>query len=1661
MAQPVANFTADKLSGCSPLTVTFTNTSTGSPTSCLWTFGNLNTSTSSAATVGATYITPGTYTVSLKVTNPSGTDTKTQVAFITVYPSPVANFSAVPQSGCAPLSVVFTDQTAGSAAITTWTWDFGNGNTGTTQNPTNLYPVPGTYPVTLAIKDANGCENVVTKPNYISVTPGFTIDFTSTTNIACTSPATVTFNATTSLPGTYTYNWNLGGSTTASGVSVSKTYTTPGNYDIELEVISANGCKQKIKKTAFVQIATLEAGFTYTTTSNCPPTNLFLTNTSSPNISSLVHWWQVNGANDRYSQNTNYQLTSKINVIRLIVSNAAGCQDTVTQTITLVDPPVAAFTVNQDVFCDYPAVVNFTDQSTGGPSTWSWNFGNSVGATTQNATTTYRAEGVFTARLVISKSGGCRDTAYHIITVAKPNVAIDRQHQKSGCVPYLAELKAIDNSVIPLTSWRWELNGNVVSTGKAFSYNINQRGTYIFKLTASNSVGCQFIDYDTVKVGMMPDFDFTVDKNVICYNPGNATFTYIKLDTVTADRIDWTIANGNTVLTASGTNPTVHFTDTGLFTVRVKASNNGCYKEITKIFYVKVNPPIAKFSFLTDTCKTDTVRFFDKSAGTANTYLWNFADTVGSVSTLKNPIHAYFTPGIYKVVLVVTDSVTGCRDTTLNPVTIIAPPKVLFTPSDTAVCIGSSITFKSTSIVDSTQKIISYIFARSDNTKIALNPVNFIFNTPGIYGMTLTIKDKNNCLFSYTDTSVVKVYNGKADFTLTPPNGCVPFVVLVKDTSKTENTIVSRKWVFSPTDSITTVLTQTTFAYIKPAVNQTTGNVVSMTVTDDKGCVFKASKTARNTKPVPAYTVTSTKACGRDSFTFNVVTSQQNVMAPASYSWSLPNNTTSTSGEIKLTLTGDTTYNVKMVITDGQGCKDSITKAVKVNTKAPKIGFDGTPRVIACYKTQPPPLVLFTDTSKAGGSPIVRRDWNLGNAMNIITKIGKDSNKVSTFYIKPGHYPVSLKITDSIGCSDSTTIPDFIVAGGPYGSYSFTPNRGCNPIMVDFTSVSPNAAAFVWDHADGNVDTVTAYTHSYNYTREGVFYPRLTMLDSTFKCDYGFDQIDSIVVLPLPKPDFTSDANVICRDGFITFTNQTATHPYPIPNWKWKFGMGDSALTRNPGTVQFPNIGEYTVSLEAVDSNGCYGIITKDSFISVVFDSIPPNIPIVKRATVVNNEEVLFEYLPNTEFDFGKYIIYSTTNQYLKADIQDTSLLETALNTLENPYAYKLQAMDVCRNISTMSEAHQTVELKASGAINSVSLNWTPYIGFDTSLLYEIWRTTNAENLFTQLITVPGTITNYTDTSVLCNQVYYYQIRSVETDSLLQFSWSDTAGAIPVYMPVLPTPQNIRATVVNNKYVLIEWHKVVHNRAFTFHIYRSTDSGAAVLYKKIDPTDTVFMDMDVDVQEHSYIYTTYVVDACGGQSAPSNIAQTVVLRIKMVGNDILKHDPKLTWNKYLQWDAGVDHYIADFYNDGAQEFQVIAYNKADNLETQHRYINLIQDEYCYKITAFQNGDTSIFSESNTRCISTEPRLYAPNVFTVNADNLNDLFFVRGIFIDAFSLKIYNRWGELVFETTNLFEGWDGTFDGKPCPSDVYVYTVEGVGTKGQRTELTGNVTLLR
>ncbi len=238
---PVASFSLNPSTGCSiPHTTFFTDTSTGNPaiTSWLWDFGDTNTSTSQNPVHN--YLTSGDFTISLTVTNVDGSDSTTQQVKVSV---PTANFSGVTLFGCGPLDTTFTDtSTFNNSTASSWFWDFGDGGTSTTQNPSYTYDQPGVYTVKMTVTDANGCfDTLTTILGYVQVI-GPDVSFTSNPTSGQV-PLDVDFTDTsifTSPPISWTWNFDDGGSSNVPNPI--HTYNGEGVYATSLTVTDIDGC---------------------------------------------------------------------------------------------------------------------------------------------------------------------------------------------------------------------------------------------------------------------------------------------------------------------------------------------------------------------------------------------------------------------------------------------------------------------------------------------------------------------------------------------------------------------------------------------------------------------------------------------------------------------------------------------------------------------------------------------------------------------------------------------------------------------------------------------------------------------------------------------------------------------------------------------------------------------------------------------------------------------------------------------------------------------------------------------------------------------------------------------------------------------------------------------------------------------------------------------------------------------------------------------------------------------------------------------------------------------------------------------------------------------------------------------------------------------------
>ena len=304
---PVANFTFTTYD-CNR-TVNFTDTSTENPTSWTWQFGDGTTST--LRNPGHLYTSAGTYTVNLTAQKVCSDGTSRQSTIskqVVVNPEsqPVADFTATPTSGVAPLTVTFTDMS--SSNVLSWSWQFGDGATSNAENTSHVYTAAGTYNVNLTVEGICG-EATKTKQVVIDVCPPPVANFTFTT-YDCNR--TVNFTDTSTENPTI-WTWQFGDGTTSTLRNPGHLYASDGTYTVNLtaQKVCSDGTSRQstISRQVVVDPESQPvADFTATPTSGVAPLTVTFTDTSSSNV---LSWsWQFGDGATSNAENTSHVYTA-------------------------------------------------------------------------------------------------------------------------------------------------------------------------------------------------------------------------------------------------------------------------------------------------------------------------------------------------------------------------------------------------------------------------------------------------------------------------------------------------------------------------------------------------------------------------------------------------------------------------------------------------------------------------------------------------------------------------------------------------------------------------------------------------------------------------------------------------------------------------------------------------------------------------------------------------------------------------------------------------------------------------------------------------------------------------------------------------------------------------------------------------------------------------------------------------------------------------------------------------------------------------------------------------------------------------------------------------------------------------------------------------------
>jgi len=329
----LADFTVTPTSGLPPLTVQFQDTSTGVPDAWQWNFGN-NTNNTNAIDAtdqnpSFTYTTPGTYTVKLTASNAVSSNEVIKTNVVRVIGPVVPDFSADVTEGTFNLTVNFTDES--TEQPTSWSWDFGDGDTSTDQNPEHIYTAAGTYTVSLTATNEAGAETV-TKTNFIEVFTPVVAGF-SLAPPNGDVPFTVSF--TNSSTGATSYAWDFDEDTVIDSTEQNPSfeYTVAGSYDVTLTATGPGGSDTTTVANAVIASGDLVASFTLSAPSAYESQSLTLDASGSTGFITLYEWdfdgdfntIEATGVNPTVAVGANFPTTSQTAyTIRLRVSDPPG-----------------------------------------------------------------------------------------------------------------------------------------------------------------------------------------------------------------------------------------------------------------------------------------------------------------------------------------------------------------------------------------------------------------------------------------------------------------------------------------------------------------------------------------------------------------------------------------------------------------------------------------------------------------------------------------------------------------------------------------------------------------------------------------------------------------------------------------------------------------------------------------------------------------------------------------------------------------------------------------------------------------------------------------------------------------------------------------------------------------------------------------------------------------------------------------------------------------------------------------------------------------------------------------------------------------------------------------------------------------------------------------
>ena len=562
---------------------------------------------------------------------------------------------------------------------------------------------------------------------------------------------------------------------------------------------------------------------------------------------------------------------------------------------------------------------------------------------------------------------------------------------------------------------------------------------------------------------------------------------------------------------------------------------------------------------------------------------------------------------------------------------------------------------------------------------------------------------------------------------------------------------------------------------------------------------------------------------------------------------------------------------------------------------------------------------------------------------------------------------------------------------------------------------------------------------------------------------------------------------------------------------------GTLVLASNRETiVTLPNPGVYDVALEISSLTGCSEEYIEENDIEFIVEyPILNYISWTDTGMLINFSEYQDDRFSHLEIwhkredEFASWISVNDNIDYLTPNYYVHEFGSPGLSESTFANNYYIQQVDSCGYESDISIVHSSILLETNSYdFQEIEVSWTRYRGWDyiidnqmivpdtLDIIYEVYRSENNidfERIKTVIDTLPYLETGFKFVDKdLCNIDYTYYVLAKHTEIEDFTSRSNKSTKQPNFVD-FTKPLKLSYTTVNifgnlivdgelvENYTLTEWEELDQSDMNYYKVDRF-DNYYGWQEEVQNVTDSTYLDFNADINNDEYLYRVSYWDDCGNEGPGSNLGSNILLQ----GIQTSTHYD-LNWNPYMEWDLGVQNYIIEYYqsqNNIWVELDIVSgttidYRDSDlqknDLSASYDLLHGVDTSYCYRVRAISY--VGYESQSNEYCFIAEPSNYFPNAFSPNNDGINDYFeykfrvplvddvneYENSSFVKSINLQIFNKWGNLVFETNDLDFKWDGTIlnNGEVCPQGAYVLSYELTGYNGSVISEKGMIYLLR